>query len=116
MLSTRGMTGMRPAQRRRTSGVRVFCGGAPDFQGKHVVVIGGTGRVGSSTASALIKSFPGLKVTVASRSKDSYQQMLGRRPELSKAEFRPVDIDSQDSIKVSNIASAVVLGGPPLAA
>jgi nucleoside-diphosphate-sugar epimerase len=72
-------------------------GSVPDAR---VVVIGGTGRVGSSTASALLKEFPNLKVTVASRSDDSYQAAVSRRPELSKASFQRVDITNADSVKV----------------
>lgn len=93
----------RPARPQARAAVVVCSTSAPtasDFQGKHVVVIGGTGRVGSSTASALIKSFPGLKVTLASRSQESYQAAVGRRPDLSAASFKPVDIDSPDSVKV----------------
>ncbi len=66
----------------------------------NVVVIGGTGRVGSSTASALIKEFPNLKLTLASRSESSYKAAVDRRPELSKAAFQTVDITNPDSVKV----------------
>jgi hypothetical protein len=80
------------------SNVPASVGGVPDA---NVVIIGGTGRVGSSTASALLKSFPNLNVTLASRSKESYSQALSRRPELSKAGFQTVDITNAASVKVT---------------
>ena len=87
----------RPCARR--AAVHVICatGPVPD---KSVVVIGGTGRVGSSTAATLLKEFPNLKVTVASRSDDSFKAAVERRPELSKAGFQRVDITNADSVQV----------------
>lgn len=73
---------------------------ATSIAGKNVVIIGGTGRVGSSTASALIKSFPDLNVTIASRSTDSHKAAVERRPDLKAAGFKAVDINNKESIKV----------------
>lgn len=70
------------------------------FAGKRALVIGGTGRVGSSSASAMLSSFPGLQVTLASRSKASYDAAVAARPELSKSEFKTVDINDKAAIKV----------------
>lgn len=86
--------------------VSVRCSAAPAAAatlpdgGKRVLVIGGTGRVGSSTASALLKTFPNLKLTVASRSRGSYEDAVGRRPELKQAAFREVDIADPKSVQV----------------
>ncbi len=68
--------------------------------GKHCVIIGGTGRVGSSAASVLLKTFPDLKVTVASRNKASYDAAVGRRPELKNAVFQQCSIDDPNSVEV----------------
>ncbi|PNG99978.1 hypothetical protein TSOC_014224 [Tetrabaena socialis] len=72
-------------------------GGVPDAK---VVVIGGTGRVGSATASALLQQFPNLEVTLASRSDASYAAAVARRPNLRKAAFKAVDITDAASVKV----------------
>ncbi len=64
------------------------------------MVIGGTGRVGSSTASVLMKTFPELKVTVASRNQSSYDAAVGRRPELRGAAFKQCSIDDAKSVEV----------------
>ena len=60
-----------------------------------VVILGGTGRVGSSTAVALIKKCPGLEVVVASRSRDSFQKAQKKRPLLSKAKYEQVLLSSR---------------------
>ncbi|GLI71627.1 hypothetical protein VaNZ11_016899 [Volvox africanus] len=78
---------------------RILCAATGAVPDARVVVIGGTGRVGSSTASALIKEFPNLKITLASRSDASYQAAISRRPELSKASFQHVDITNADSVR-----------------
>lgn len=67
---------------------------------KHVVVIGGTGRVGSSTAAALIALDPNLKVSIAGRSQESHAAMLLRRPELASVPFKQCDITDLASVQV----------------
>lgn len=79
---------------------RIICASSGSVPDARVVVIGGTGRVGSSTASALIKEFPNLQLTLASRNEDSYHAAVSRRPELSKAAFQRVDITNADSVRV----------------
>ncbi|EFJ44432.1 hypothetical protein VOLCADRAFT_95342 [Volvox carteri f. nagariensis] len=78
---------------------KIVCAATGPVPDARVVVIGGTGRVGSSTASALIKEFPNLKITLASRSDESYQAAVSRRPELSQAAFQRVDITNADSVR-----------------
>ena len=67
--------------------------GAPN-----VVVLGGTGRVGSSTAAALLNAVPSAQVSLASRNQESYNAALTRRPELRPATRRSVDINDPSSL------------------
>lgn len=77
-----------------------------------MVIIGGTGRVGSSAAAALLSSFPNVKVTLAGRSKASYEAALLRRPELRSAEYKQVDISDAASVQVRRGAgNRVSVGG-----
>ncbi|KAG2486380.1 hypothetical protein HYH03_014960 [Edaphochlamys debaryana] len=100
-MQTRARASSRPVARhaRRVDSTRVVCAAKGAVPDSHVVVIGGTGRVGSSTASALLKEFPNVKVTLASRSDASYSSVVERRPELAKAGFERVDITSAESVK-----------------
>ena len=63
-----------------------------------VVVLGGTGRVGASTAAALLKAVPSAKISLASRKQESYDAAVERRPELRPATRRSVDIDDPSSL------------------
>lgn len=56
-----------------------------------VVILGGTGRVGSSTAVALLRKDPHLDVVVGSREQDSFNRAVKKRPKLDKARFEQVD-------------------------
>ena len=96
---------------------------------QRVVVLGGTGRVGGSTAEALLDRracgtsqgaprstvhcsaahqarlchrLPGeqLEVTVASRQEKSYSEAAKKRPSLQGARFKACDIDSRASLEV----------------
>ena len=73
---------------------------ASGLEGKQVLIIGGTGRVGSSTAAALLSSFPGIKVTLASRSAQSYERAVTLRPELRQTSFQPLDVGHAESVQV----------------
>jgi len=57
---------------------------------KRVVILGGTGRVGSSTAVALLRIDPHLEIIVGSRSQDSYTAAVKKRPDLKGAKFEKV--------------------------
>lgn len=61
---------------------------------KKVVVLGGTGRVGSSTAVALLKKDPTLDVVVGSRSPDSFSKAVKKRPRLEGARFEQVTLQA----------------------
>lgn len=68
----------------------VRCLARNETDSRTVVVLGGTGRVGSSTAVALLQKDPSLHVVVASRSRESFGAAVKKRPQLAKAEFREV--------------------------
>jgi saccharopine dehydrogenase-like NADP-dependent oxidoreductase len=81
--------------------VRVVCkaeGGNTDT--KNVVILGGTGRVGSATAASLIDNFKHYNITVASRNVQSFEKICELRPSLKNAVFKQVDIADPSSIKV----------------
>ena len=61
------------------------CHGCSAGDQRKVLVLGGTGRVGSSTASALLRRRPDVNVILAGRSKKSYDAAIKKRPELADA-------------------------------
>ncbi|KAL4859611.1 Saccharopine dehydrogenase-like oxidoreductase [Chlorella vulgaris] len=73
----------------------------PEIVGaKKVVILGGCGRVGSSTAAALTAALPAaqLSLSLGGRSQDSFRAALARRPELSNASPLVCDIDDSSSL------------------
>jgi len=80
---------------------RILAQGSSVLEGKKVMIVGGTGRVGSSAASALLKSFPGIQVTLASRNPGSYDRAVELRPDLKQTKFLTLDIDHAESVKAS---------------
>lgn len=68
---------------------------------KKVVVLGGTGRVGSATAASLLENFQHYDITVASRSRESFNNILKLRPRLEGAHFAQCDINNLQSVKVT---------------
>ncbi|KAK9837667.1 hypothetical protein WJX74_002531 [Apatococcus lobatus] len=77
--------------------------------GKRIVVIGGTGRIGSSTAAALLKYLPSCSLVVASRSAASFEAVKKRRPELGQIPFEEVDIDDMPRLESLLKGSALVI-------
>lgn len=76
------------------------------FEGDNtIVVIGGTGRVGSSAANAIQKalseSSPSSKIVLASRNKASFEETVSRFPGLrsNTTTFREVDVSDIQSIE-----------------
>ena len=76
------------------------------FEGdKTIVIIGGTGRVGSSAANAIQKalseSSPSSKIVLASRNKASFEETVSRFPGLrsNTTTFREVDVSDIQSIE-----------------
>lgn len=63
-----------------------------------VVVLGGTGRVGSSTAAALLRAVPAAQLTLASRSESSFAAALQRRPELRATTHARCSVDDPASL------------------
>ncbi|EIE27591.1 saccharopine dehydrogenase-like protein [Coccomyxa subellipsoidea C-169] len=68
---------------------------------KRVIILGGTGRVGSSTASALLRSDPRLDIALASRSRRTYEAAVKKRPELANTRFVSVDIEDAASLEAA---------------
>ena len=72
---------------------------------KTIVIIGGTGRVGSSSANAIQKalseSSPSSKIVLASRNKASFEETVSRYPGLRSktTTFREVDVSDIQSIE-----------------
>ena len=62
-------------------------------------MIGGSGRVGSSAATKLLQAHPQLQVTLASRSRATYEAAIRRQPILQQALFQQCNVDSEQSVK-----------------
>lgn len=65
---------------------------------KNIVILGGTGRVGSSTAAALAAAVPSARLSLAGRSEQGFRDAIARRPELSGASPLRCDIDDPASL------------------
>uniref|UniRef100_A0A7S1STK1 Saccharopine dehydrogenase NADP binding domain-containing protein n=1 Tax=Tetraselmis chuii TaxID=63592 RepID=A0A7S1STK1_9CHLO len=92
-LSTRRQPAATRRPDRRGRGVTVC-----EASGKRVLVLGGTGRVGSSTAAALLQLESKPDVLLGGRKQSSYAQCLERRPELKGSAFCQCDITDQASL------------------
>ena len=83
---------------------------APEVVGvKSVVVLGGTGRVGASTAAALARALPSCTLSLAGRSQDSFTAAKAARPELGAASFRRCDVDDPASIAAALAGADLVI-------
>ena len=78
-------------------------------KGEKLLIIGGTGRVGASTASALRETHPNLEIILSSQSRASYDAAVENRPELKGLGFRVVNRDDINSIKEALKGIDVVL-------
>ncbi|WIA20028.1 hypothetical protein OEZ86_013684 [Tetradesmus obliquus] len=97
----------RPLRVQRRS---VLCRCESNGAKKKVVVLGGTGRVGSATAVSLIDNFSQqYEITVASRSQESFDKICELRPGLKNARFAPCDITNKESIKALIAGTDLVL-------
>jgi hypothetical protein len=73
--------------------------GLPKLPNKpKVVLIGGTGRVGSSTASNIKRLVPGVDLSLGSRTRETFDAAMVRRPDLMGAEHVTLDINDLPSI------------------
>lgn len=70
---------------------------------KKILILGGTGRVGSATAAALLQLTPGHAITLSGRTSASRAAALERRPELRGTAFTAVDVN--DSAAVARAAA-----------
>ncbi|KAL9663064.1 hypothetical protein QQ045_027901 [Rhodiola kirilowii] len=77
-----------------------------------VLVLGGTGRVGGSTALALSKFCPELRIVIAGRNREKGAAMVSKLGERS--EFAEVDIDDRKSLEaaLNNVDLVVHAAGP----
>jgi saccharopine dehydrogenase-like NADP-dependent oxidoreductase len=64
-----------------------------------IVLIGGTGRVGSSTASALLHTIPDSKLILGSRTVQSYKNAIERRPNLINSSHVLLDVNQPSTIE-----------------
>ena len=97
-------TGRRASRRhRRVADTRAAAGRktvhALDDKQQTVVVLGGTGRVGSAAAAALLRDAgQGVEVALAGRSSERWGEAKGRHRELSEAKFVQVDVNDKASV------------------
>lgn len=63
-----------------------------------ILVLGGTGRVGSSTAACLLKLTPQHSITLAGRREEGYKDAIERRPALKTTMFAKIDITDRDAV------------------
>ncbi|GHP05771.1 hypothetical protein PPROV_000452000 [Pycnococcus provasolii] len=64
-----------------------------------VVILGGTGRVGASTAVNLLNLRPNVELVLAGRSRENYARALDENPTLANAMFLQTDADDKASVK-----------------
>lgn len=67
-------------------------------KGKKLLIIGGTGRVGSSTAASLTQTHPNLTIILGTRGQEGYDAAVKNRPSLEGLEYRMVDRNDLQSI------------------
>lgn len=67
-------------------------------KGKKLLIIGGTGRVGSSTADSLRQTHPNLTIILGSQSQESYDAAVKNRPSLQGSAFIKVNRNNLQSI------------------
>eukprot|EP00892_Ulva_mutabilis_P008194 jgi/Ulvmu1/5747/UM025_0001.1 len=63
-----------------------------------ILLLGGTGRVGSSTAASLLQLTPQHYITLAGRRKEGYQEAVKRRPVLDATRFEQIDIQDREAV------------------
>ncbi|KAK8604924.1 hypothetical protein V6N13_082387 [Hibiscus sabdariffa] len=96
------------AENPNVSGVQL-----PDkTRNSRVLVLGGTGRVGGSTATALSKLCPDLRIVVGGRNREKGASMVATLGKNS--EFAEVDVNNKDSLEaaLSDVDLVVHAAGP----
>lgn len=67
---------------------------------QHVLILGGTGRVGSSTAASLLQhKKESIRISLSGRRQEGFDAAVANRPELQGVEFCRCDIDDAASLK-----------------
>jgi short subunit dehydrogenase-like uncharacterized protein len=92
-----------PLRRRRpraAPAVRAAAGGAGGdvAPAKHVLIVGGTGRVGRSTAAALAACGTPLRLTLAGRDAARFREATASEPLLRDAVFAQLDVEDAASL------------------
>ncbi|KAK8661088.1 hypothetical protein V6N13_051989 [Hibiscus sabdariffa] len=96
------------AENPNVSGVQL-----PDkTRNSRVLVLGGTGRVGGSTATALSKLCPDLRIVVGGRNREKGASMVATLGKNS--EFAEIDVNNKDSLEaaLSDVDLVVHAAGP----
>lgn len=69
---------------------------------QHVLILGGTGRVGSSTAASLLQQRKdSIRVSLSGRRQEGYDAAVANRPELQDTDFCCCDIDDPASLEAA---------------
>uniref|UniRef100_A0A1D2A6X0 Saccharopine dehydrogenase NADP binding domain-containing protein n=1 Tax=Auxenochlorella protothecoides TaxID=3075 RepID=A0A1D2A6X0_AUXPR len=71
---------------------------------KHVLILGGTGRVGSSTAASLLRTHPDIRISLGSRGMESHGAAVLRRPELRDCPW--IGCDARDAHSLDKALSS----------
>lgn len=80
---------------------------AEKLKNSKVVILGGTGRVGGSTAIALSKLCPDLHITIAGRNREKGAAMVSKLGKNSK--FAEVNIDDREALEATLTDSDIVV-------
>ena len=78
-------------------------------KGKKLLIIGGTGRVGSSTAASLVQTHPELTIILGTRGQEGYDAAVKNRPSLEGLEYRIVDRNDLQSVLTAMKGCDIVL-------
>lgn len=78
-------------------------------EGKKVVFVGGTGRVGSSAAAALLRQEPGVALVLAGRTESSFAAAVERHPSLRSTSCAFAACDCSDRASLASVIAGADL-------
>eukprot|EP01025_Chloroclados_australasicus_P011372 TRINITY_DN14915_c0_g2_i2.p2 TRINITY_DN14915_c0_g2~~TRINITY_DN14915_c0_g2_i2.p2 ORF type:complete len:218 (-),score=8.73 TRINITY_DN14915_c0_g2_i2:154-747(-) len=81
---------------------------------QNILILGGTGRVGSSTATALKRFVPDNNLILSGLNSKKFEKVIKDKPDLRSCEFRYCDIDNRDSLEqiLNGVDIVVHCAGP----